>query len=133
MTVFRKVKQTALKAIEDKRTWLEKNGGESHVIEHYLEIWRDFNEAISSQEALEKCFLLTMFRSHVLDIEDDLEGKSCTPLTLKRLTMVKENLKYHFELLERHGALFYQNKGASLEELRLRYEQKFELAEGCQL
>lgn len=133
LILFREVKMTALKAIEDKITWLEGNGGESYIIEYYCGIQREFSEAISSQSVLERCFLTTMFRSHVLDIEDDLEGKSCTALTLKRIDVVQEILNHHFPLLESYGALFYQNEGASQEELRLRYEQKRKLAESYQL
>lgn len=133
LAIFKEVKIAALNAVDKKLAWLQSDGGESHLIDYYRDIRQTFSDAISDCQSLKKSYLLTMFRSHVLDIEDDLEGKSCTPLTLKRIAVVLDTLKHHYQLLKDQGALFYQNEGQSQEDLRLRYEQKLRLAETFQL
>ncbi len=45
-----------------------------------------------------------MYRSHRLDIADDLSGKSCGPLTLRRLDWLQQAVTEHFaELADNLG------------------------------
>lgn len=45
-----------------------------------------------------------MYRSHRLDIADDLSGKSCGPLTLRRLDWLQQAVTEHFaELVDNLG------------------------------
>ena len=57
------------------------------------------------------------FRSQVLDIEDDLHGKSCSAFTLQRLDFVERCIRERFAALQQGGALFYDNAGRSQSEL----------------
>ncbi|NVD06803.1 phosphotransferase [Vibrio sp. JPW-9-11-11] len=133
LEIFSRVRRAALKAIENKIEWLFDQGAEQHIVNYYRGLRAQFREALSSDEALQACYLLSMFRSHVLDIEDDLEGKSCTPLTLKRIEVVQTTLNEHYPMLKNNGALFYHNDGLSLEELTRQYQNKYQLAKQYQL
>ena len=57
------------------------------------------------------------FRSHVLDIEDDLHGKKRTALTLQRVDFVEQCINTRFAALQRGWSIVYDNG----ERLRLSY------------
>ncbi len=40
-----------------------------------------------------------MYRSHQLDVADDLSGQSCGPLTLRRLDWLEQAVTDHYPLL----------------------------------
>ncbi len=74
-----------------------------------------------------------LFRSHVLDIEDDLEGQSCTPLTLKRIEVVQNVLAANYDYIAKHDGLFYANADKSQLQLLALYTEKRRLAEQYQV
>ena len=89
--------------------------------------------ALSSEHALAHLFQLEAFRSHVLDIEDDLHGQSCTPLTLKRIDYVLDVIVNDYPNIAQHGGLFYANHGKSATQLTNDYQRKRELVQQYQL
>ncbi|WP_394126622.1 AarF/UbiB family protein [Vibrio hepatarius] len=133
LQIFKAVKRQALRMLEDKRDWLAANQAKPEVIERVQASIEKVETALSSDAKLEHLFTLEMFRSHVLDIEDDLEGKSCTAMTIKRVQFVLAMLEQHYDLLLEGGALFYQNQGQSQTELIGSYLEKRQLVERYQL
>ncbi|EEX94920.1 hypothetical protein VIOR3934_13502 [Vibrio orientalis CIP 102891 = ATCC 33934] len=133
LQIFKTVKQRALKMLERKREWLTANQAKSEVISRVQASIEKVQAALGSDAKLEHLFTLEMFRSHVLDIEDDLEGKSCTSTTIKRVQFVLAMLERHYDLLREGGALFYQNQGKSQTELVDSYQEKCQLVERYQL
>src|SRR3546814_14632942 len=71
-------------------------------------------------------YLQEAWRSHWLDVKDDLSGQSCTPLTLQRLAWLRDKATtQHAELLA-SGALAnerHPDREALLTDLRLSEEQ----------
>lgn len=133
IAVFRNVKQAAVSVLEGKISWLECHRADSAIL-HYSESLRDqYLTALESDDALENLFTLEMFRSNVLDIEDDLDGKSCTPTTIKRVNTVLEMVENFYPLLQKQGALFFDNKGKSKQELIESYKKKMNLVKQHQL
>lgn len=65
-----------------------------------------WQQALVNDESLERLFEVENFRSQVLDIEDDLHGKSCSAFTLRRLDFAEQCLRERFEALREGGALF---------------------------
>ncbi|KOO15072.1 phosphotransferase [Vibrio xuii] len=133
LQIFKTVKQQALKMLEHKREWLEEHQAKQDVIERVYASIEKVQTALSSDTELEHLFTLEMFRSHILDIEDDLEGKSCTSTTIKRVQFVLAMLEQHYDLLREGGALFYQNQGKSQTQLVDSYLDKRQLVERYQL
>lgn len=88
LTLFRQLKQRAVASYQRKVHWLHTQQATSQVLAHYRQIIERWQTALSSEHAFVHLFQLEAFRSHVLDIEDDLHGQSCTPLTLKRIDYV---------------------------------------------
>lgn len=133
LSLFRLLKKVAVTVYRDKRHWLADNGADSRVIHHIDSIVQLWQEALESREALENTFRLEAFRSHVLDIEDDLHGESCTSLTLKRIDYVMAAVEKSYMYLRNNGGLFYANEDKPKHELLLLYQDKQKLAQSFQI
>ncbi|MBP8152189.1 MAG: hypothetical protein KAX85_01560, partial [Aeromonas sp.] len=59
----------------------------------------EWSAALASDEALAANWWRDMYRSHRLDIQDDLSGKSCGPMTLRRLDWLEQAVRDHFPAL----------------------------------
>ena len=62
---------------------------------------------------LSALYLAEGWRSHLLDLEDDLHGKTATPVTLQRADWLLSAVDAHFPQLESQGALFGDYVGLS--------------------
>ncbi|WP_375748739.1 AarF/UbiB family protein [Vibrio sp. HN007] len=133
LKLFRMVKKAALEAISQKLEWLIEQGADDTVVSHYVEMQAEYEKAVSDSDELKRRYMLDMFRSHVLDIEDDLDGKSCTSTTALRVKAVIGMLDKHYDLLREGGGLFYQNSGKKRSELIRQYIEKSELVEEYQV
>jgi hypothetical protein len=133
LAVFRIVKEAALETLLAKVDWLTRNHADSQVITLSESLIKEYQAALESPQLLEQQFTLDLFRSHVLDIEDDISGKSCTPTTSKRVSSVIKMLDKDYELLKAGGALFYHNAGKKRSELLKYYVEIAELVEQYQV
>lgn len=96
---------------------------------HFQQITTRWETALADPAALRRLFALEAFRSHVLDIEDDLHGQSCTLLTLQRIDWVIGQLEQHYRFIADEGGLFYDNAGKSQKALLGDYAQKRQQAQ----
>lgn len=133
LALYRELKEVALELYQQKLTWLMARGASSQVQSWVLGFIERWQQALASDASLERLFEVENFRSQVLDIEDDLHGKSCTPFTLRRLDFVEQCIRERFSALQEGGALFYDNAGKSQEELLACYRHKRQLVEQYQL
>ncbi|MGP8306254.1 AarF/UbiB family protein [Vibrio sp. YIC-376] len=133
LAVFKNVKHEALKILFEQCEWLRKNKASEAVIHAKEGQLFKYQAALQSEQQLEKLFIVEMFRSHVLDIEDDIDGKSCTTSTLKRVDTVLEMINDHYDFLREQGALFYHNEGKTKPELIDAYREKLALVRKYQL
>ncbi|WP_165313193.1 AarF/UbiB family protein [Vibrio ziniensis] len=133
LALYRTLKQRAVVCYQQKVEWLKAHQAKVMVINHYQSIISAWQTALVNDEALWHLFLLELFRSHVLDIDDDIDGQSCTSLTLKRISIVLDILENNFDYLLLNDGLFYSNKGKSQQELIQRYKEKRLLAQKYQL
>lgn len=133
MGLYRCLKQIALKLYQEKRRHLAGRGAKAEVLawlDKQIAVWQ---QALVSEEALARLFAIENFRSQVLDIEDDLHGKSCSAMTLKRIDFVTAQIADNYVMLLENGALFYANEGKSQAELMHSYREKEQLARSYQL
>ena len=124
LALYRELKVVALDLYQQKLEWLTGQGASQQVLSWVRSFISRWQQALVNDASLERLFEVENFRSQVLDIEDDLHGKSCTPLTLRRLDFVEQCLRERFEALREGGALFYDNAGKSQQELLDLYGQK---------
>ncbi|MET0400799.1 MAG: hypothetical protein ABW123_00295 [Cystobacter sp.] len=122
LSVYREEKTLALEHYEDKRARLEALGAEAHVLAWQRDINARWHRALSGEEALERLYLVEGFRSHVLDLFDDLHGKSCTPMTVRRAEWAIRALQEHFTLLREEQGLFFGDETLTRAELLHKYE-----------
>ena len=133
LALFKNVKHEALSVLLEQCKWLQRNEASSAVLSHKKALVTKYQTALQSEQALEDLFIVEMFRSHVLDIEDDLDGKSCTSTTLKRVNTVLEMINNHYDFLSEQGALFYHNEGKTKQQLISDYREKLALVNEYQL
>jgi len=133
LVIFKRVKQHALNTLITKKEWLKKNGAISEVINYNQQLIDKYQQALSDDSTLKDLYTLESFRSHVLDIEDDIEGKSCTTTTIKRVETVLLMIGDHYRLLKQLDGLFYHNEGKTQPELVNSYQDKLSLVRKYQL
>nr|WP_319534840.1 AarF/UbiB family protein [uncultured Vibrio sp.] len=133
LSLFKNVKHEALSVLLEQCKWLRLNNASSAVLNHKEAQVTKYQTALQSEQALEDLFIVEMFRSHILDIEDDLDGKSCTSTTLKRVNAVLEMIYNHYDFLSEQGALFYHNEGKTKQQLIDDYREKLTLVKAYQL
>ena len=133
LSLYALEKESALKAYVRKFRWLEENGGTEvtrSFVRGYIELWE---KALASPAELERTLALESFRSWVLDIHDDVGGKSCTPDTLRKADKVIAIAKSDYGFLATHGGLFWGDEKLSNAELVCRYESFREDAKRFQI
>ena len=102
---FTTIKQLAIEAYQYKYTALKARGA-SHTVLQWVEgIIATWQRALATPATLEDCYLVEMYRSHLLDVLDDVMGKSCTPTTLQRIEWLQNTLTEHYTALDKLGGL----------------------------
>lgn len=118
---FENTKKLALETYTNKLYWLEKNNADNEVIEwqkSFLNLWE---YGLKSQDNLLKVYELEAFRSYILDVHDDISGKSCTRVTLKKIDKIIEKIQNKYTFLRFHKGLFWGDEALSLSDLLDKY------------
>lgn len=127
ISLFELEKRLALQLYQRKYTTLKQVGALQGVldwVESYIKRWQ---VALTSPATLDDLFLVESFRSHLLDVVDDLQGQSCTPMTLERLERIELVLTEHFDALKKLNGLFFGDEHLTQQALLARTtEQKRE-------
>lgn len=132
LAAFRLEKEIALDAYRRMRERIASRGAQAHVLAWLDGIVAGWTQALRG--GIEPLFLAEQWRSHLLDVDDDLSGQSCTPLTLQRLEWLLEALRDHHAGLAAAGGLFWGDElktaGELLHEMHARREraQRYQLA-----
>ncbi|WP_375748108.1 phosphotransferase [Vibrio sp. HN007] len=126
--LYRELKLVASEVFEDKVKWLSDANADQNVVSQFEQLLRKWKAALSNDALLLDMFTLESFRSHVLDVEDDLHGQSCTPNTIKRIDVIIESISAHYAFLQTNGGLFYGNKDKNQKDLIDTYRSKRALA-----
>jgi hypothetical protein len=126
---YRDLKRLAVESYRRKLAWLRARWAAPQVQAHLQQITARWESALADSAALSQLFFLEAFRSHVLDIEDDLHGQSCTLLTLQRIDWVINQIEHHYRFIADKGGLFYDNEGKSKQVLLSNYAQKRQQAQ----
>lgn len=117
---FELEKRIALDAYERLHRELVSRSASQGVLDWLSELMRRWRNALAGD--LGGLYLQEAWRSHWLDIRDDLSGQSCTSLTLQRLAWLNEMATTHHPDLLASGALANERqpgREALLNELRL--------------
>lgn len=104
---FENTKRLALEAYSEKLIWLEKNNADTDVIQWQKNWINQWEYSLKSPANLLETYELESFRSYVLDVHDDIGGKSCTPMTIKKLDKILEQIKHNYPTLKIRNGLFW--------------------------
>jgi len=108
--------------------------GASHQIQDWqARLVMRWQDALAGQSALEDLYVVEGYRSHLLDVLDDLHGRSCTPMTLKRIDAVEAILRDQFALLQRRNGLFFGDEARNQQQLLAAMAERRRLAQRDQL
>lgn len=133
LALYREEKLAALSAYQDKLVWLADNDGEPDIIQYvsaFTELWC---AALASDAALEQCHALESFRSYVLDLHDDVGGRSCNPDTLRKADRVLACIEKDHAFIAEHNGYFFGDEQRTREELLERYRAMRAEAERYQI
>ncbi|MDO6686564.1 MULTISPECIES: phosphotransferase [unclassified Agarivorans] len=117
LAIYRELKEAALDVYTQKLIWLKQRYAQPAIIQWQTDIIERWEYALDNERSLKNLFVAESFRSHCLDIADDISGKSCTPMTLKRIDKVITMAATVYLQLQNNGALLFDN--ASLEQVDL--------------
>jgi len=127
---FRIEKEIARAAYERLLSALRARGADALVWTHTATCIARWVEALRGD--LETLFLVEGWRSHVIDLDDDLRGKTCTPMTLRRADWLLAAARDHYAALKAQSAFFWHDEGKSQAELLAAYERQREDAQRYQ-
>ncbi|RCU51927.1 hypothetical protein DU002_05540 [Corallincola holothuriorum] len=133
MSLFELEKRLALQAYQRKYAALKKAGAQQQVLDWVQGFVQRWQQALSTPSALDDLFLVESFRSHLLDVNDDLHGQSCTPMTLQRLDRVEQVLTDHFDALKKLDGLFFGDELLTQQALLSRTTEQRRQAKAFQL
>jgi hypothetical protein len=128
---FRLEKQVALATYECLRAKLAQRGAVPRVLAWLDGIMAGWRRALAGD--LGALYLKEGWRSHSMDLDDDLRGQTCTPRTLARCDWLLATLDQHFDALQATQALLHDDVGCDRATLLARYRQHRLQAEAFQI
>lgn len=121
LQTFENTKKLALETYITKLYWLEKNNADNEVINWQKSFISFWEYSLKSQDNLLKVYELESFRSYVLDVHDDISGKSCTPMTIKKINKIIEKIQNNYNFLKIQNGLFWGDEILKYPELYNKY------------
>lgn len=131
LAAFSLEKGVALEAYRELRAQAAARGAQAHVLDWLDGFIARWQQAL--QGDIGPLYLAESWRSHALDLDDDLRGQSCTPMTLRRADWLLDALQRHGDALQAQQAFFWHDEGLDLAALRARYALLRRQAETFQL
>ena len=99
LPLFRHWRELCLAWAKGELQYLSREGASAPVLARMQGLVGEWSAALASEQALAANWWRDMYRSHRLDIADDLSGKSCGPMTLRRLDWLEQAVREHFPAL----------------------------------
>lgn len=133
LSLFNLEKRLAVEAYQHKYVELKNRGATETVLTWLQQIIDRWQQAVSGTSSLEQLYMLESYRSHVLDIHDDISGRSCTSLTLQRIDKVIMIVQESYDMLVRNDGLFFGDEDLTRKALLAKLAAQREQAQRYQL
>jgi hypothetical protein len=133
LETYRIGKAQAVRTGQRKLAELRRLGASGLVQKWQAGLIARWQHALEGQNALQELYVVEGYRSHLLDVLDDLHGRSCTPMTLKRIDAVEALLRDQFALLQRQNGLFFGDEARNQHQLLAAMAERRRLAQRDQL
>ena len=85
LKLYRTEKSLAINFYEKFIGWLEKKNADNDILNWLKKIISLWEYGLHNEQSLTELYRLESFRSYILDIHDDLSGKSCTPDSMTKI------------------------------------------------
>ncbi|WGV98660.1 hypothetical protein QF117_01455 [Vibrio sp. YMD68] len=121
--LYKLEKHCALLAYQNKLKQLKAIDADDHVIQHLTAITDRWEAALKSAEALQSLFMQESFRSNLLDLLDDIHGKSCSAYTIQKSDLVLDMLTNRFESLKSNDCFFFGDEHLDKQQLLAKYQE----------
>jgi tRNA A-37 threonylcarbamoyl transferase component Bud32 len=108
-SLYRVEKRVASKQYKDYAKWVSDRKGNSRVVDYFDEIANTWDVALETSEDTLTLYQTEKFRSFLVDVIDDISGKSCTPDTLLKVEYVSSYLGNNYSQLLESGALQFED------------------------
>ncbi|MBC7957224.1 MAG: hypothetical protein H7Y33_15290 [Cytophagales bacterium] len=131
LRAFRLEKAIALDTYLQLRAELQGDGASARVLGWLGAIIERWRGALAGD--LLGLYLQEGWRSHTLDLEDDLHGQTCTPGTLRRADWLLRALRDSWGSLAEQSAFSGRDAGRTASDLTAHYEEKRRLAATLQV
>jgi hypothetical protein len=131
LAAFRLEKGIALEACRAHRAGLASRHASAAVLARLDGLIERWQAALAGD--LAALYVAEGWRSHALDLDDDLSGRSCTPVTLARADWLIQTLGHSHDILVAQGALARAERDRSAAELLAVYRDLRSAAERWQL
>lgn len=131
LAAYRMEKEAALQAYQRYLLGLQGRGAHADVIAWLQAIIQQWEQALAGN--LADLYLAEGWRSHRLDVDDDLRGQTCTPMTLERIEWLRSAVQNHFAKLTALGAFVGEDAELSATDLLAELAQALIKARGWQI
>jgi hypothetical protein len=103
LRLFALAKRIAADTVDELQRGLAARGASPLVLDHHGQLVVRWRTALRGD--LAPLYLADGWRSHRADLHDDLSGRSCTPMTLRRAQWLIDRATHDFEALRAGGVL----------------------------
>lgn len=122
LNLFKIEKEEAINAYNYKIKWLKEHKADSDIIDYYENLVLKWQKGIANKESLNNLYDLERFRSYILDIHDDISGKSCTPKTIQKAEIILDIIESKHTFLKQHNGYLWEDKNLNKKDLLNKYE-----------
>jgi hypothetical protein len=126
---YRSAKVLAIECYAGLAQRLAARGAHQRILAWLHALVDAWSAAVQSEAALQRLYQKEGWRSHMLDLMDDLSGQSCTPTTLKRADWLLAALETGFTQMQRDDAFLWDDRGQTQTALIARYRTRREQAQ----
>jgi hypothetical protein len=131
--LYRIEKEIAINWYEKRLRWLEQSKADRVVTTLTRSLITRWESGLSTDADLDDLYMSESHRSYVLDMGDDLHGKTCTRQTIKKIDRIIDNIKNHHGRLVELGALFFGDEKLTRDDLLAKYRKNRDLAVSYQV
>jgi hypothetical protein len=121
LKIYKIAKETALEIYSEKLNWLIDNKADDDIIHWQKGLITLWENGLKNVDTLLNIYDLESFRSYVLDVNDDLSGRSCTLDTLLKIDGILCKIQSKFDFLSKNNGLFWGDENLTKQALIHKY------------
>lgn len=121
--IYRIEKEEAVAIFQKKIDYLRSQNAKLELIDYAKDVMNKWIIGLSSSDKLNTLYMTESFRSYILDIFDDISGKSCSKETIKKGQKILEMIINGYQVLKENQAFIFDDQHLSKEELISKYQK----------